>query len=81
MTLWAGVLQHLTFQTVGNFSCVTLQIKEEERMLKHDILIGIRASNMEYIHQTLYVHVDIGFSYYLIADFSERLLNRWKAKW
>ena len=50
-------------------------------MLKHDILIGIRASDMEYIHQTLYLHVDIGFSYYLIVDFGECLLNRWKAKW
>ena len=75
-----GILQHLSFQTVGNFSCVTLQIKEEELMLKHDILIGIRAYNMEYIHQTLYPHVDIGFSYYLIVDFGECLLNRWKAK-
>ena len=28
---------HLNFQTVGNFSCVTLQIKEEELMLKHDM--------------------------------------------
>ena len=50
-------------------------------MLKHDILIGIRASNMEHIQQTLYLYVDIGFSYYLIVDFGERLLNRWKAKW
>ena len=52
-------------------------------MLKHDILIGIRSNNnnMEYIHQTLYLYVDIGFSYYLIVDFGERLLNRWKAKW
>ena len=50
-------------------------------MLKHDIFIGIRASNMEYIHQTLYLHVDIGFSYYLIVGFGERLLNRGKAKW
>ena len=52
-------------------------------MLKHDILIGrpIRASNREYIHQTLYLHVDIGFSYYLIVDFGEHLLNRWKTKW
>ena len=35
------MLQHLRFQTVGNFSCATLQIKEEELMLKHDTLIGI----------------------------------------
>ena len=40
-------------------------------MLKHDILIGNRASNKEYIHQTLYLHVDIGFSYYLIVHFGE----------
>ena len=50
-------------------------------MLKHDILIGIRASNMEKSHQTMYLHVDIGFSYYLIVDFGERILKRWKAKW
>ena len=68
-------MQHLSFQTVGNFSCVTLQLKKEELMLKHDILIGIRASNMEYIHQILYLHVDIGFSYYLTLDFGERLLT------
>ena len=75
------ILRHLSFQTVGKFSCVTLQIKKEELMLKHDILIGIRASNMEYIHQALYLHADKGPSYYLIVDFGERLLNRWKAKW
>ena len=31
------MLLHLSFQTVGNFCCVTLQIKEKELMLKHDI--------------------------------------------
>ena len=30
-----------------------------------------------YIHQTLYLHVDIGFSYYLIVDSGECLRNRW----
>ena len=33
---------------------------------------------MEHIHQNLYLHVDIGFSYYLIVDFGECLLNRFK---
>ena len=36
---------------------------------------------MEHIHQTSYLHVDIGFSYYLIVDFGECLLNRCKVKW
>ena len=36
---------------------------------------------MDHIHQTSYLHVDIGFSYYLIVDFGECLLNRWKVKW
>ena len=31
---------------------------------------------MEHIHQTSYLHVDIGFSYYLAVDFGECLLNR-----
>ena len=26
---------YLSFQTVGSFSCITLQTKEEELMLKH----------------------------------------------
>ena len=67
------------FQNVGNFTCVTLQIKEEELMLKYDIHHW--ASDMEHIHQTSYLHVDIGFSYYLIVDFGECLLNRCKVKW
>ena len=58
------MLLHLSFQTVGNFSCVTFQIKEEELILK----------------QT-YLHINIGLSYYLIVDFGECLLNRWKVKW
>ena len=36
---------------------------------------------MDHIHQTLYLHVNIEFSYYLIVDFGECLLNRWKVKW
>ena len=31
------MLLHLSFQTVDNFSCVTLEIKEEELLPKHDI--------------------------------------------
>ena len=31
------MLLHLRFQTAGNFSCVTLQIKEVKLLLEHDI--------------------------------------------
>ena len=34
MTL-SGWNVYLSFQTVGNFSCITLQTKEEVLMLKH----------------------------------------------
>ena len=36
-SFYTEMLLHLSFQTVGNFFCVTLQLKEEELMLKHDI--------------------------------------------
>ena len=71
------------FQNVGNFTCVTLQISEEELMLKYESIsiIGMRASNMEHIHQTSYLHVDVGLSYYLVVDFGECLPNRCRVKW
>ena len=50
-------------------------------MLKYNIHFGMRASNREHVHQTSYLHVDIGFSYYLIVDFGECLLNRCSVKW
>ena len=76
------MLLHLSFQTVGNFSCVTLQIKEEELMLKNYINHWYEGLyNIDHIHQTSYLHVNIGFSYYLIIDFDECLLNRGKVKW
>ena len=30
---------------------------------------------MEHIHQTLYLHVDMGFSYYLIVDLMSAYLT------
>ena len=62
------MLLHFSFQTVGNFSCVTLQL-----MLKHNISDCMSASNLDHIHQTSYLHAKIGFSYYLIVAFGECL--------
>ena len=51
----------LEFSDCWQLSCVTLQIKEEELMLKHDI--NHWTSNLDHTHQTSYLHVNIGFSY------------------
>ena len=65
----------------GNFSCITLQIKEQELYWNVTLIICKSASNLNDIGQTQYFHVNIMFSYWLFVYFGEHLPYKYQISW